>query len=275
MPGARLRLALAPLVLSTLLATGCEQPQSGLVAEGARLMADEAFAGSSIVEVSCAFCHDVSPTPQRRLILSGGTLFNAYLRPSFWGGSVLDLLDAVNVCVTDFMRGDALAPDEPRAQALLAYLAALSSLERPEYEKLAEAQPFSLVRLIDPQNPPPIGDARRGEVVYQRACLGCHGELHTGEGRLLPILERAILPQSVLETACLLDNANQICTPDQLERYEVQDRLLASITEEKIRHGRYFGISGNMPPYSLETFTDEQIVDILAYFGYQYESEPR
>ena len=37
------------------------------------------------------------------------------------------------------------------------------------------------------------------------------------------------------------------------------------ITIEKVRHGKYFGVGGNMPLYSLEALSDAQLSDILAY----------
>ena len=34
---------------------------------------------------------------------------------------------------------------------------------------------------------------------------------------------------------------------------------------EKIRHGKFFGIGGNMPLYSTETLSDGEVADIVAY----------
>jgi thiosulfate dehydrogenase len=36
---------------------------------------------------------------------------------------------------------------------------------------------------------------------------------------------------------------------------------------EKTRHGRFFGVGGNMPLYSLEALSDEDLGALLAYLG--------
>ncbi|MBX5484795.1 MAG: cytochrome C oxidase Cbb3, partial [Myxococcaceae bacterium] len=36
---------------------------------------------------------------------------------------------------------------------------------------------------------------------------------------------------------------------------------------EKIRHGQFFGVGGNMPLYGREMLSDEQVADLLAYLG--------
>ena len=36
---------------------------------------------------------------------------------------------------------------------------------------------------------------------------------------------------------------------------------------EKVRHGQFFGVGGNMPLYSLEALSDEDLGALLAFLG--------
>ena len=40
-----------------------------------------------------------------------------------------------------------------------------------------------------------------------------------------------------------------------------------AVVVEKIRHGKFFNIGGIMPLYSVESISDQEIVDTLAYLG--------
>src|SRR6185503_14729874 len=100
------------------------------------------------------------------------------------------LLDAVNDCRRFFMTNEQpWAADEPEAQDLFAYLASLDATE-------ADARPVALTILSYPIPTPPAGDAGRGAGVYAGACGGCHGELHTGAGRLAATAP--VMPEQVL-----------------------------------------------------------------------------
>ena len=37
------------------------------------------------------------------------------------------------------------------------------------------------------------------------------------------------------------------------------------MTIEKVRHGKFFSVGGNMPLFSLEALSDAQLGDVLAY----------
>ena len=43
--------------------------------------------------------------------------------------------------------------------------------------------------------------------------------------------------------------------------------LARDVTVEKIRHGRFFNISGIMPFYTVEAISDQTVADLLAYMG--------
>ncbi len=88
------------------------------------------------------------------------------------------------------------------------------------------------------------GDSNRGQDVYQRACQRCHGAPHTGVGRLSSRV--SIVPEDTL--AVFPTNAR-------------------AVVVEKIRHGKFFNLGGIMPLYSVESISDQEIVDTLAYLG--------
>lgn len=188
---------------------------------------------------SCATCHEVvapgEPTSSR--ILPGYNLYDTVRREAWWGGFEHRLLDAINVCVEDFMGGAKLKPEQESARTLFEYLAANSG------DDPLPPLPFTVV--LDATALPQLqGDAQRGEDVYRRACAYCHGQPHTGEGQISA--RASIVPESTVSRF-----------PDQPRAAVV----------EKVRHGRYFNIGGVMPLYSLEVLSDQELADILVYVG--------
>lgn len=90
----------------------------------------------------------------------------------------------------------------------------------------------------------PPGDAARGAVVWDAACRGCHGAIHTGVGRLSDAV--AILPE------------------DTIEEHGAEARLR---TIEKVRNGQFYGAGGDMAPFSEELLSAAQLADVLAHLG--------
>ena len=48
-------------------------------------------------------------------------------------------------------------------------------------------------------------------------------------------------------------------------QYTPQERRLIFI--EKVRHGSFLGYGGQMPPFSLESLSDAELGDLLAFVG--------
>jgi thiosulfate dehydrogenase len=94
----------------------------------------------------------------------------------------------------------------------------------------------------------PRGDTGRGAEVYRAACQTCHGETHTGKGRLTPLA--SLLPDVVNEYDTIFPGV-----PKQL------------VVIEKVRHGQFFGVGGSMPPYSRESLSDADLGALLAFLG--------
>lgn len=223
---------------AVLLAVGCGPIPAADYGE--ELFRDPKLSDSQYNAFSCATCHATTASPPRGKLYPGHSLHNVAFRPSWWGGYETRLLDAVNFCYTAFMRGvTPLAPDEPRSRALYEYLVRIS----PDSD--APAQPFSVVKDITDV---PRGEARRGADVYRAACQDCHGEAHTGKGRLTELAP--VLPE---------------VTRDYGELFPGVAPGLVFI--EKVRHGRFFGVGGNMPPYGREALSDQDLGALLAYLG--------
>jgi thiosulfate dehydrogenase len=202
---------------------------------GHDLFGDPKVSSAASNTFSCATCHETVAMPTK--IKPGYSLYDSAARPSYWGGAVSTLFDATNQCITNFMRGKALDASDEKGRAIYLYLKSLSP------SASATALPLTVVKdIVNLAS----GDATRGDASYHQGCGQCHGEPHTGQGRLAPIV--SIIPDDTLNTFGT--------DPAKGTR---------PITIEKVRHGKYFGVGGNMPLYSLEALSDAQLSDILAY----------
>jgi thiosulfate dehydrogenase len=207
---------------------------------GEELFGDAKLSDSKYNTFSCATCHAATATPPAGRLYPGLSLHDVASRPHWWGGYETSLLDAVNFCYTAFMRGTTpLAPEDPKSRALYEYLASLSP------DASAPAQPFTLVKDIADV---PRGNATRGAEVYTAACQDCHGAAHTGKGRLTPLAP--VLPEVSQEYGELFPGVSP-----------------GLVFIEKVRHGRFFGVGGNMPPYSQEALSDPDLGALLAFLG--------
>ncbi|NVJ21416.1 MULTISPECIES: c-type cytochrome [Myxococcus] len=231
-----------PFVALVTLASACgDEAKPVSAAEyGELLFRDARFSESQFNDFSCATCHATTPTPLNGRMDSGYTLYNVASRPNWWGGYETNLLDAVNFCYVSFMRGvQKLPEDSPQSRALYEYLVSISP------DATAPALPYTVVKDIQEV---PRGSTERGQAVYQAACQECHGAIHTGEGRLTEMA--SILPE---------------VTQDYDELFPGIPHSLVVI--EKVRHGQFFHIGGNMPAYSLESLSDADMGALLTYLG--------
>jgi thiosulfate dehydrogenase len=228
---------------------GCADPdpqivQGTAVDHGAALFSDPTITGTSTNSFSCASCHlTARPSGDTGPILTGAPLAGVTRRPSYWGGKELELLRAIDHCLYYFMlSNEPWKADDERARALFAYLDGLPSDAEDEAE-----WPFEVVVKITPI---PNGDASRGAVTYDRACRSCHGAAKTGEGR--SVARAPVLPD---------DTLNQ----HPLGSYTPEQRRLVFV--EKTRHGGFLGYGGEMPPFSRQVLTDQELGDVLGVLG--------
>lgn len=210
---------------------------------GAQLAADPALTQSPYNRFSCLTCHAEQRGGATDPLLPGAPLAGSTQRPTFWGGAVLTVRDAVDVCLERFMHGAPLDPSAPQAQALYAYLRSLT----PQDATLLGAQPFTVARAV---SQPTGGDAARGAGLYQRACFSCHGAPHTGAGATYA------LDQPLPETT-----QNEHTAP----MYTQAD--LETIFVQKLRQGSFLGFAGVMPPFSTERLSEQDAADLTAYLA--------
>jgi thiosulfate dehydrogenase len=232
-------------ILLLLAPTACGDDQKVAAASlGETLFSSPKVSASAANAFSCSTCHQVGTSmapatdgthPGR--IDPGFDLSGVVHRPSWWGGYKTTFLDSMNYCITIFMGGAALTETDPRAKELYEYLAA----DHPEPK--TTALPMTVVKQADPLATLK-GDATRGLDVYARACKRCHGEPHTGVGRL---------------------GTRPSIVPDDTAKFFPTNTR--DVVVEKIRHGRFFNIGGYMPLYPVEAISDNEIADILAYLG--------
>lgn len=221
-------------------------PQPG-AERGAELFGDPRLSPSPSNRVACSTCHAVTPDGDAASQASfdpGFTLYRAYARPRLFCGGFDTLLDAVNLCLTEFMRAEPLKPDDKNGLALLAYLRTLGSSGGGDASEPERS--CALVKDIDARYLAaiPVGDAGRGAAVFERACRRCHGEARSGEGRLT--------------------SAVPIVPGDTVREHGAMAR---AFVVEKIRHGKFFGVGGTMPPYAPEVLSDAALGDLLSFLG--------
>lgn len=201
---------------------------------GAQLFADPRLSTAESNPFSCKTCHAVGDDDR---ILSGRSLVDVVRRERWWGGAVTSLLDATNVCVTFFMRGKALERAEPKSRALFEYLASLGDP--------GASQPARTLTIVENIGSVGRGDPSAGRAVWERACQECHGAPSTGAGRMSESI--SIVPESSRAFA-----EESGFAPDV-------------VVVEKVRHGRFFGVGGVMPPFSRESLYDEEMGQLLGF----------
>jgi thiosulfate dehydrogenase len=202
---------------------------------GAALFSDPGFSGSRFNAFSCATCHGTRPeddAPPR----IGRTLHDVAGRAAWWGGYAPRLIDAVDACAVFFMRAAPLDPDDERARALYEYLVSISP------GGSLPARPLTMVENVTTVA---RGDPGRGRIVWDRACRICHGAPHTGRDRISTLV--AIVPEASQVFAA------EIGAPADL------------VVIEKVRHGQFFGVGGNMPFFSREALSDDDLGALIAY----------
>ncbi|HEX6837055.1 MAG TPA: c-type cytochrome, partial [Polyangia bacterium] len=219
------------LVVAVLVAGCGSQPA---VDYGRALFSDATVSTAASNPFKCSTCHETGAVAMKTL--PGYTMYDAAVRPAWWGGSVTTLLDATNQCVTQFMRGKPLAADDDKGRAIFVYLESLAP------DPSADLLPLTVTQnIVDV----PSGDAGRGKMWWDQGCGNCHGAPHTGEGRISDVA--SLVPD------------------DSIAAHGTSPTMGARpVVIEKVRHGKFFNVGGNMPLFSHEALSDAQLGDILA-----------
>lgn len=206
---------------------------------GEELFGSTELSPSTLNVFACSTCHSAEQGDDISAGAAGYRLFGAARRARLWGDEFDSLREAVDACLIYFMKtGEPFDPADEDFHALYEYLVSISPEDAP-----TEPLPFTVVEnVVDVDR----GPAARGEEVYDQACRGCHGAAFTAEG-------------SILRT--------EVNLPDVTEDYAVMfpgiDPSLVVI--EKVRHGRFFNIGGEMPLFSQEALSDADLGALLSY----------
>lgn len=249
MKSVRASLAVVAMLGAAVLVAACPAPDAQVekrtaIQHGEDLFRDPKISGTSFNEMSCSTCHALHAGEDPRVLPTGAPLAGVLSRPTYWGGTTDTLLGSINACLYYFMlANDPWTGEEDEAKAIYAYLESLEAEAKPE-EKAA--QPFT----IAPVSAPTSGDAKHGAILYVQACESCHGLRGSGVNRL--VKRAPILPDATLQA-------------HGPPTYTDADRRLVFI--EKTRHGGFLGYGGQMPPFSEEALSDQDLADLLAYLG--------
>lgn len=237
-------------VIAVLAAVGVGCVPSTAREAGAQMFADPRFSSSDVNAFSCATCHALGAEANAAVargerIYPGFPLDDAAARTRFWGGASVSLLDATNACMTFFMRSATpLSGQEPKARALYELLATTAQEEGAALASIHEARPLTIVENVTSVE---RGDRSRGAKVWDAACRSCHGDPHTGNGRLTELASR--VPE------------------DSVAFAEEAGFPLDLVVIEKVRHGAFFGVGGTMPPFPVEQLGDDDLGALLAFLG--------
>lgn len=227
------------LALCGLVSLACADGDVDPVARGRELFHSPNFSPAPSNVYACVTCHDLRPDAASFWLKPGAPLAGVTLRPSYWNGQVADLASAIDQCRRHFMAArEPLDPEDPDVRALYALLVTTEPGQ-------SEPIPFTIPREITPL---PRGDAAVGLEIYTTACSYCHGTLHAGAGRSTQ--DTSILPDDTIA-----------------DHPGYTQRTLRLVITEKVRHGRFYGYGGRMPPFSIEVLSDAMLSDLLEALG--------
>jgi thiosulfate dehydrogenase len=230
-------------ILVALAAAACAPMKARDVGE--QLFSDPALSPSTLNAFSCATCHSMGDA--NGAIKAGFDLKSAAKRERFWGGYSPSLLDATNDCLVFFMQGTQLDKTDPKARALYEYLddAATGSTDTAT-KSLTVVENITVLA---------EQGKTRGAQVWDAACKGCHGDPHTGAGRIEQTA--SIVPEDSQKLA------KEIAPQQNLDAGTATKLIVI----EKVRHGAFFGIGGTMPLFSKEQMSDDDIGALLSFLA--------
>lgn len=141
---------------------------------GPQVAEPQRYAGNNL---ACTNCHLSAGTRKFGLPLFG--LLGEFPQYSARRGAEITIEDRLNSCMTRSMNGRAMPSDAPEMQAMVAYIAFLSTgvPKGKELPGMGAGKMPELDRAADPA---------RGEPIYKRVCATCHGNDGRGVRRSIP-----------------------------------------------------------------------------------------
>jgi thiosulfate dehydrogenase len=205
---------------------------------GAEVFESTDLSPSDLNVFSCATCHTADEGAGPTDGHPGYRMFGVAARTRYWGEDYGLLRDAVDACLVFFMKGEPLDPEAEDFHALYEYLLSITPDGAP-----GDPYGFTVIENVEDV---PRGDAGRGEEVYARSCQRCHGQAFSADGSIL---------------------REEVNLPGVTESYPQEFPGVAPslVVIEKVRHGRFFGIGGEMALFSEEALSDGDLGDLLSY----------
>ncbi len=221
----------APPPLSPDELNDCQGIDPAAIARGRQVY--EAPAQESFRKFACSTCHPASADLGDQ-VYPGSSLHDALARPSFKAGQVSTFLDAANTCRVHWMTSDPFTAEDSSFKDLVAFL---QSLTPPG------PAPAIVYTIGTPSEASTTdGSADLGCMLYHRSCYRCHGRDGVGTTRAPAVF-----------------------------RDPAFDQLTADFVRKKARRSGptdsvYPDLNGGfMPFWSLESMSDTDLEDIVAY----------
>lgn len=155
-----------------------ETPVTDLVAEGAKVYMEPRSNGNTF---ACAHCHALSE-PMDSFTRPGHPIGDALRRPSFKNGELTSFIDAVNICLDEWMAVDSPWTESTEEfQELSAFLqdrdsGSNSGDTEPLSFEIATPLTFASIEEVN-------GNAATGRETFNASCAICHGENAVGTER--------------------------------------------------------------------------------------------
>ena len=182
---------------------------------------------------SCASCHAIAETDgfaADGLRRPGHPLLNATQRPHFKNGSFTSMLDAVNICVTEWMNAQAWKSSDTDWINLRNWLQDLANSPT--------AKPVTIDVVAAPKGLSG-GSAVAGKELFNKSCIVCHGKDGTGTQLAPKITQSGLLPDYSGLRVRTSGNSNS--------------KAYMTLT------------GGIMPFWGANRLTDGELADIVAY----------
>lgn len=178
---------------------------------------------------ACATCHAIDEG-EDALRRPGHALGDAARRPSYKNGHEPSLRGAVNTCLTEWMAASPWEEGDERWTTLRDWLATLAPA--------APVAPLAF-EIVAPPAAVDGGDAARGQALFNRTCIVCHGRDGAGTERGPAVAGFGHDPAFVAQRVRTSGRANS-------EAYE--------------------GLTGGrMPFWSADRLSDAELLDLVAY----------
>ena len=204
-------------------------PDAGVIIPDGEIVYRTALSNRSFF--SCSTCHALEEPAEDGLRRPGHPLGSAPRRPSFKNGRLDTLLEASNVCLTEWMH--ALEPWFEESPEWIGFSTFLESIA-PD-----EPAPAIVYSIVAPPEDLAGGDADQGRIVFNETCRVCHGIDATGTD-LGPLLKNTGIDAAYI--------ARRVRTSGPT------------------RSPFYGGLTGGaMPFWSAERLSDDELRDIIAF----------